>query len=127
MSELHDQFTNRNYLNFETFRKNGQGVKTPVWFVQDGEILYVRTGEDSGKLKRLRKNGQVQVAPCRMDGTPVGSWVRAHAVEMKDVETDKHVDSLLGKKYGFQKVLFAWMSRMRGDRYTVVKIELSLN
>lgn len=28
-----DPFERRHYLNIETFRKNGQGVKTPLWFV----------------------------------------------------------------------------------------------
>lgn len=40
---LLQQFENQQFLNLETFRKNGIGVKTPVWFVQDGETLYVRT------------------------------------------------------------------------------------
>jgi uncharacterized protein len=125
MSDLHNQFNHQNYLNLESFRKNGQGVKTPVWFVQDGEILYIRTGEGSGKIKRIRKNNQVQVVPCKMDGTPVGGWTSAHAIEIKDSETDKKVDVLLKKKYGFQKIIFALPSRLRGDRYTVVKIKFS--
>ncbi len=45
------QFENQNYINIETFRMNGQGVKTPVWFVQDDGSLYVRTAEGSGKVK----------------------------------------------------------------------------
>jgi PPOX class probable F420-dependent enzyme len=127
MLEMHNQFNNQNFSNIESFRKNGQGVKTPVWFVQDGEILYVRSGDGSGKVKRIRKNSQVQVAPCKADETPVGGWVLARAMEMTDPETDRHVDSLLGKKYGFQKMLFALVSRLRGDRYTVLKIEFSPN
>jgi hypothetical protein len=31
------ELTRQQYLNIETFRKNGQGVKTPVWFVEDGD------------------------------------------------------------------------------------------
>ena len=38
-----DQLKQQQYLNLETFRKSGVGVKTPVWFVQDGDTLYVRT------------------------------------------------------------------------------------
>jgi len=127
MPTIENRFQNQNYLNIETFRKNGQGVKTPVWFVQDGEIIYVRTGEDSGKIKRIRNNDHVLVAPCKMDGTPMDGWIPAVAMEVKDPETNKYVDNLLGKKYGFQKNLFAWMSRLRGDRYTVLKIEFSQN
>jgi hypothetical protein len=42
------------YLNLETFRKSGVGFKTPVWFVQDGETLFVRTVANSGNAKRIR-------------------------------------------------------------------------
>jgi len=127
MSTNDNQLQNQNYLNIETFRINGLGVKTPVWFVMDNQVIYVRTVENSGKIKRIRNSNKVQVAPCKMDGTPLGSWIPARAKEIKDPETDKYVDNLLGKKYGFQKKLFAWMSRRRGDRYTVLKIELSSN
>ena len=44
-----DQLNRQQYLNIETFRKSGVGVKTPVWFVQDGDTIFVRTGADSGK------------------------------------------------------------------------------
>ena len=36
-----DQFANQNYLSLETFKKNGDGVKTPVWFVLDRGVFYV--------------------------------------------------------------------------------------
>jgi len=29
-----EQFSKMKYLNLETFRKSGQGMQTPVWFVQ---------------------------------------------------------------------------------------------
>jgi len=43
------QFEGKPFLNLETFRKNGQGVRTPVWFTQDGGMFYVRTVAGSGK------------------------------------------------------------------------------
>ncbi len=46
-------FDHQSYLNLETFRKNGSGVKTPVWFVEDGGLLFVRTDASSGKVDRL--------------------------------------------------------------------------
>ena len=49
-------FTSQQYLNLETFRKNGAAVKTPVWFVQDGDATFVRTLANSGKVKRIRNN-----------------------------------------------------------------------
>jgi hypothetical protein len=64
MSNPYKPFEKQKYLNIETFRKNGEGVRTPVWFVQDGEVLYARTIANSGKVKRIRNNGQVKIAPC---------------------------------------------------------------
>ena len=124
MNQSKNQFKNQNYLNIETFRRNGQGVRTPVWFVEDGGKIFIRTGANSGKVKRIRNNPDVQLAPCKADGTVIGEWIPAKGREIADPETDKLVDQLLGKKYGMQKNLFAWMSRLRGDQYTVLKIEL---
>ncbi len=50
----HTTFDHQSYLNLETFRKNGSGVKTPVWFVEDCGVLYLRTDAASGKVKRIR-------------------------------------------------------------------------
>ena len=58
-----DQFQKQKYLNLETFRKSGESMRTPVWFVQDGESLYVHTVANSGKVKRIRNNGRVNIAP----------------------------------------------------------------
>jgi len=127
MDQSKNQFENQNYLNIETFRRNGQGVRTPVWFVEDSGVIFIRTGANSAKVKRIRNNPDVQLAPCKADGTVIGEWIPAKGREIADPETDKLVDQLLGKKYGIQKNLFAWMSRLRGDQYTVLKIELKSN
>jgi hypothetical protein len=124
MLQSENQFYKQNFINLETFRRNGQGVRTPVWFVEDGGALFIRTGASSGKVKRIRNNPEVQLAPCKADGTAIGEWVVAEGREMNNPETNQRVDFLLGKKYGVQKTLFAWMSRLRGDQYTVLKIEL---
>jgi PPOX class probable F420-dependent enzyme len=67
-----NQLTQQQYVSLETFRKNGTGVKTPVWFVQDGDTLFVRTIANSGKVKRIRSNGHVNIAHCKSDGTLIG-------------------------------------------------------
>jgi PPOX class probable F420-dependent enzyme len=90
-----EQFKKQKYLNLETFRRNGESMKTPIWFVQDDEILYVQTMANSGKVKRIRNNGSVNITPCKMDGTPTGSWVPASAREVTGAEIAKKVNSLL--------------------------------
>ena len=118
-----DLLTQQQYINLETFRKSGVGVKTPVWFVQDGDILYVRTVANSGKVKRIRNNGQVNIAPCKADGALLGDWFPATAREVKDADTDLKSDRLLDKKYGLMKKMFALASTLQGRKYTVLEIK----
>jgi hypothetical protein len=118
-----DQLNRQPYLNIETFRKNGVGVKTPVWFVQEGDTIFVRTGADSGKVKRIRNNAQVQIAPCKQDGSLLGEWIPAVAREVKDEDTDRKVDRLLDKKYGLMKKMFALMSSWRGQKETILEVK----
>ena len=118
-----DQLTQQQYINLETFRKSGVGVKTPVWFVQDGDKIFVRTGADSGKVKRIRNTAQVQIAPCKQDGSLLGEWIPAVAHEVKDEETDRKVDLLLDKKYGLMKKVFTLMSPRRGQKETILELK----
>jgi PPOX class probable F420-dependent enzyme len=118
-----DQLAQQQYLNLETFRRSGVGVRTPVWFVQEGDTLFVRTVANSGKVKRIRNNEQVNIAPCKVDGDLVGDWVPAVAREVHDKNTDLRTDRLLGKKYGLMKTIFALASTLQGRKYTVLEIK----
>ena len=60
-----EQFSKKKYLNLETFRKNGKSVRTTVWFIQEGETIYVNTWSNSGKVKRIRKKRQGQYCTLR--------------------------------------------------------------
>jgi PPOX class probable F420-dependent enzyme len=71
------QFEKQQYLNLETLRHNGQTVKTPVWFAQDGETLHVWTFAAAGKIKRIRNHGNVRIAPSTVSGEPTGPWMNA--------------------------------------------------
>ena len=60
----------KRYLSLETYRKNGKGVRTPVWFVvapARGDTaaeptIYVYTTADSGKAQRIRNRGAARIA-----------------------------------------------------------------
>ena len=67
------------YLSLETFRKTGQGVRTPVWFAAGQDALYVYTTAASGKAKRIRRDGHVRIAPCDARGKVTGGWLDAQA------------------------------------------------
>ena len=74
------------YALLTTFRKDGTGVSTPVWVVRIGDELRVWTIRDSGKVKRIRRTGRVQIAPCTIRGNPRGKSVDATARLLPDSE-----------------------------------------
>ena len=125
MSNKYKCFEKQKYLNLETFRKSGVGVKTPVWFVQDSEVLFVRTASDSGKVKRIRNNARVNIAPCKMDGALSGYWIPAVAREVNDPDIDRKVDKLLDRKYGLMKKLFSLAGGSNGRKYAILEMKVS--
>jgi uncharacterized protein len=124
MNSSLEQFKVQDFLNLQTFRKDGQGVATPVWFVQDDKIIYVRTLATSGKVKRIHHNPQVEVMPCGMNGEPLGVWVPAQARELVDVGSYAKVAGLLAAKYGEQPKIYETLAIARGEKYTVLEIKL---
>jgi len=117
------QFDRQKYLNLETYRRNGSGVKTPVWFVEDEGVLYVRTLANSGKVKRIRRNSRVRIAPCTVRGELLGAWVEARA-ELVEGAQEKRVQQLLKRKYGIQKIMFDWLGRLNRSQSATLAIRL---
>ena len=67
-----DDLKGRKYCVLVSYRKNGQAMPSPLWFgVADGK-LYFHTSADGFKVKRIRNNPDVRVAPCTSRGKPVG-------------------------------------------------------
>jgi PPOX class probable F420-dependent enzyme len=122
-------FAGQKYLNLETFKKSGNGVKTPVWFAAEPSArlessdakLYVYTIGVSGKVKRIRNNGRVKVAPCNMRGEVRGEWVDARAEIVTGAETE-HGMRLLNKKYAPWKQLLDFFAMFRKRERTVFVI-----
>ncbi len=115
-----EQFDRHAYLNLETFRKNGEGVRTPVWFLQDGEVLYIRTEDGSGKVKRIRRNGQVKVVPSDGRGTPLGEWEGGRASLVEETDAAR-INGLMAKKYR-SKWMFDILGKIRRARYVVIAV-----
>jgi uncharacterized protein len=114
----------KRYLNLETFRKNGQGVRTPVWFAvepRDGATLYVYSTSNSGKAKRLRRSGPVRIAPCNARGAITGPWIDAQA-SIVDSEEYHHGMLLIDRKYRPWKYLLDLLARLRPRPRIVIAI-----
>ncbi len=87
--------------NLTTFRKSGVPVVTPVWYVVLDGKLYVRTGADSGKVKRIRNNRRAELAPSTVRGKTIGLTTEAEARVLGPGEENlaEKAMELLGRKY----------------------------
>jgi PPOX class probable F420-dependent enzyme len=113
------QFSNRKYLNLVTYRRSGAAVPTPMWFVEEGGVLYVRTPAKSGKVKRLRNNPRVRVVASDGRGGPKGAWIEGRARIVDDVQAER-VNRLVHRKYGWRKKLIElWYKRNPEERVTI--------
>lgn len=105
------------YLSLTTYRRDGSPVSTPVWFVEEDGRLFVITGADSYKAKRLRRNPAAMVAPCTARGIPKGDAIPAQ-IEFLPPEEHARVDRLMAEKYRVDRLLilpiYRLVSKLRG-------------
>lgn len=106
MDNALSQFLGKKYMSLETFRKSGEGVRTPVWFAQEGDGLYVTTLSTTGKARRIRNISRVRIAPCDRSGNVEGEWVEGQA-KLLGGEDAKKANRLLNEKYGLAKRAFS--------------------
>ena len=109
-----DDLQSQKYISLETYKKNNQPVRTPVWFVINNDLIYVITREDTGKVKRLKNNPRVKLAPCAFRGKPIGEWLAGNAKNVLDEESELAI-KLRKKKYGFRAIIAQFASRGKGD------------
>jgi PPOX class probable F420-dependent enzyme len=114
------------YLNLATFRRSGVAVETPVWFAAHAGRLYVFSEATAGKVKRLRANPSIRVAPCSLRGRPTGDWLPGRARRVDDAATVEAAYRALRRKYGLQMRLADFFSRLAGRYHRRAILELEL-
>src|SRR2546426_4135284 len=93
-----ERLTGGKYVLVTTFRKSGAPVATPVWVVRDGDQVVVWTPVGTGKVKRIRNNGSVELAECDFRGNPSGAMVKGTA-RILDEDGSERARRLIKKKY----------------------------
>jgi uncharacterized protein len=87
------------YLSVTSFKRDGTGIATPVWFVSDGRRLFAFTDLHSAKIRRIRRNPRVLVASCRVNGKLRGEPVAARADVLTGTVELERVQTLLLERY----------------------------
>ena len=105
------------YLSLTSFKRDGGGVSTPVWFVEENGRFFVRTDGNSYKVKRIARNPSVTIAECSASGRLRGEPVTARAEILRNGKAE-HVDELMARKYRLDKILilpiYRAVQRIRG-------------
>ena len=91
------------YISLTTFRRDGAEASTPVWVVSDdGRRLLVWTGAGTWKVKRIRREPRVLVAPSDFRGRELGPRLEGRARVLGD-DAAPLVVKLLRRKYRWQR------------------------
>lgn len=108
------------FLLLTTYRKTGEAAPTPVWFAERDGRIYITTGSAAGKLKRIRNNPEVVVAPSDRVGAMLGPAFPARAREAT-LDERATAEAALSAKYGEElKRIRAMRSGESGSTYLVV-------
>jgi PPOX class probable F420-dependent enzyme len=110
------------YCLLTTFRKSGEPIPTPVWFgLADGNV-YLRTEAAVGKVKRIRSNPHVRVAPSTLRGKPLGPPAEGRARVLEPNESEQ-AERAIAANYGLFRRLYEGF----GNRLTIdlvyIKVE----
>lgn len=95
-----DEIARSKYVSLTTYRRNGTAVATPVWHVTDGAELIIITEARSGKVKRIRNNGDVMVTVCDLRGNVApGAPSVAGTARLLDEDGTRAGRDLLARRY----------------------------
>ena len=100
------------HISITTFKRDGTPVSVPVWCAADHGSLLVFSEADSWKVKRIRRDPHVRLAPCSARGTPRGPAVDADASLVAETTT---VQALLARKYPWAWPAYRAHGRGGGD------------
>jgi PPOX class probable F420-dependent enzyme len=117
-----DSLRGDKYCLLTTFRKSGEPVPTPVWFgLADGKV-YFRTEAAVGKVKRIRNNPRVRVAPCTLRGRPLGPPAQGRARVLGPDEAER-AERAIAANYGlFRRIYEAIGQRLSSIDQVYIEI-----
>jgi uncharacterized protein len=110
------------YCLLVTYKRSGEAVPTPVWFgLVDGK-LYVRSEADVAKVKRIRNDPHVRVAPCTVRGKPLGSPAEGQARVIEQRSDEEQAEAALQANYGLGRKVYEGAGGAFGVRTVYLEI-----
>jgi uncharacterized protein len=88
------------YCVLVSYKRSGEAVPTPLWFgLLDGK-LYFRSEADVAKVKRIRSDPRVLLAPCTVRGKPLGPPAEGRARVLEQSGEARQAEVALQANYG---------------------------
>jgi PPOX class probable F420-dependent enzyme len=118
-----DALRGSKYCLLVSFRRSGEPVPTPVWFglAADGR-LYVRTEAEAAKVKRIRANSRVRLAPSTSRGKPSGPLAEGEARVLAAPEEEERAEKALKANYGLGRRIYEGVSEPLGVRTVYLEV-----
>lgn len=117
------RFADQRTVLLTTYRRDGRGVGTPVNLAVDNGRAYVRTYESAWKLKRIRNNPNVEIAPSTARGKPTGPALRARARIISGEEAERARRAINRKHPLLHGVVVPMFHRLRREKTVYLQIE----
>ncbi len=100
-----EHLSGHKYALLITYRRNGEGVPTPVWFgFREGKV-YVHTERRTAKGRRIEANPRVRVAPCTMRAKPLGPAAEGTA-RIVAAEEEPDAEAAIQANYGLARRMY---------------------
>ena len=114
------------YVSLESYKRDGGAVQTPVWCAPMADRLVVFTNVNSYKVKRLRRQPALKLAPCSARGTVRGAWVAGSVTIHSDADENRSAFRALLKKYTWQMGSMMFFARFTGrhKQWVILQIQL---
>ena len=116
-----NNFTEAEYINIITYKRDKSSVTTPVWVADFSNSLVVTTSLNAGKVKRVRNNGKATIYITNQNGSKkLSESLDLKATLIEDLDLKKQATDLIRKKYGMMAKMI-----MKGpdEKRAIIKLE----
>ena len=94
-------FSNVEYINLVTYKKDKTPITTPVSVADFSDSLVITTSINAGKVKRVRNNGKATIYTTNQNGSEkLSESLDLEASLIEDVDMKKQAADTIRKKYG---------------------------
>ncbi len=127
MTSETDRLAAERYVVLTTFRRDGRAVPTPIWVAGDGGELVFSSVRDTGKVKRIRNDGRVEVQACDVRGRKTHGAKVSGQARLLDAADSERARRAIARKYGIVGRVTMFFSKLRGPEDRTVGIAVKVD